>query len=294
MKNIAIDYMINAPCNLKCPFCYGPPPKMKGELNKEQKFHLIKNLKVNGIDKIVIAGGEPLLCDDIYDLLEFASKTGVSIGIQTNGFFLNKLETVLKFVDWIALPLDGISLNAQMKMRTSDEHYSYFLQAIRLIKTHQSSRKGNQLKIKVGTVVTKYNVAEIEQIATILAKLNINVWKLYKLRKRGKGNEIFNDYHVVDMEVERIVGIIKSKYPSLNIFYSTDNEISDSYVIIDPDSSTYIIKGDILHNIGRLILDSSTFNIQAWKEILEYTDFQSMATNISKSFPNWDFNHDGK
>lgn len=293
LKSIAIDYMINAPCNLKCPFCYGPPPNMKGELNLEQKIELIQSLKNNGIDKIVIAGGEPLLCNDITDFIKFAYSIGVSIGIQTNAFFKNKLEEILEFIEWAALPLDGISLKSQIKMRTSDEHYSHFKEAIQLIKSFQSSGRNNSLKIKVGTVVSKYNVHEIEEMGLILSNLNIDVWKLYRLRKRGKGIGIFDDYNVSDIEVEKIITTIKTNSPSLNIYYSTDNLVTDSYVIIDPDSSTYVIKGGIQHKVGRLILDSNKFNTEAWSEIIEFTNFQAMANNISKSFPKWHSNQNG-
>ena len=286
-SQIAIDYMINAPCNLKCPFCYGPNPKMRGELKLQQKITLAKNLKSNNIERIVIAGGEPLLCKDMYGFCEFAHSIGLNLGLQTNAFFKDKLEAILPFLDWVAFPLDGISPAAQLKMRTSDEHLKFFLEALELVKAYRLKNATGSPKIKVGTVLSKYNITEVGEMAKIISSNDISVWKWYKLRERGKATEIFDEFSVSDDIVKNLFKEIKSQFPSLNIYYSTDNVVTDSYVIIDPDSSTYVIKGRGQQQFGRLITETGAFDAGVWAAITAFTDFKAMAGNIQQSFPNW-------
>lgn len=284
---VAVDYMINAPCNLKCPFCYGPPPKMKGELKLAQKIKLIENLKHNGIEKIIISGGEPLLSKDLPIFAKLTSELKVEIGLHTNGVFRDKLKQILLYLDWIALPFDGISLQAQMKMRTSDTHFKDFLGAINVTKKFHQQASRNTPKIKVGTVISRYNVDEIDDMASIISDSNVDIWKLSKLRERGKGKEIFDEYNVEDGIIQEKIRNIKIRFPQINIYYSSDNFVKDSYMVIDPDSSVYVVKGREQIKFGKLISELGDFNSLLWKEIINCTDWDEISNNIKRSFPDW-------
>lgn len=287
ISKIAIDYMINAPCNLKCPFCYGPNPDMKGELSKQSKILLFDKLRSNGVNKIVIGGGEPTLSNDLYDLIRYGNSIGIGIGLQTNSFFLSKIDLGLQYLDWLAIPFDGISIESQVMMRTNEKHFEVLLESLNYIKYKKSQGAINQLKIKIGTVISKYNIDEIEKMAMILSEYDINVWKLYKVRKRGKGIAIFDEFEVGDEIVNNIVRTIKAKHKNLNIYYSSYSSSIDSYIIIDPDSSTYVIKGLEQHLIGKLISENGNFSQEIWDGIVGICDLNSIITNINKSFPNW-------
>jgi MoaA/NifB/PqqE/SkfB family radical SAM enzyme len=84
---IAIDYMINAVCNLNCIFCYGPIFNKNVEMNFNLKLKLMDGLIRNGIRIMVIGGGEPFLSDDLAEFCKISNQKGLKIGIQTNGFF---------------------------------------------------------------------------------------------------------------------------------------------------------------------------------------------------------------
>ena len=60
-------------CNLNCIHCYNPQTKTK-ELQKENIFDLISEIKKLGALKIRITGGEPFIKNDLFDILKEKNK----------------------------------------------------------------------------------------------------------------------------------------------------------------------------------------------------------------------------
>ncbi|HMG13899.1 MAG TPA: hypothetical protein VK590_00560, partial [Saprospiraceae bacterium] len=212
---------------------------------------------------------------------------GLKIGIQTNGFYTEKLNSVFPLIDWIAFPLDGISNESQIKMRTSSKHYTKFIDSVSLAIEYKRTKNNPSFKIKIGAVISKYNINELESMALFLSKTNIDVWKLYRIRKRGNGEMVFEDYHVHDDIVLEKINYLKTKYTSLNIYYSSDNLTHDSYIIIDPDSTTYVINQSSQKIFGKLITETGMFNGDLWRMIIEYANLKMITINIEQSFPGW-------
>lgn len=285
LDGFAIDYMINAPCNLKCPFCYGPPVKLKGEISLEQKLQLVQLLSRSGIKKIVVAGGEPTLSKDLLPFLKQCKSYGIQVSLQTNAFYPDVLQTTLPYLDWIALPLDGISYLSQLSMRTSDKHLDNFLTALQIIEKYKFESNSIFPNIKVGTVISNYNINELESMAEIINCNPINIWKLYKIRERGKGIDFFSN-SISDGIIESEISRIKIKYNSTNMYYSSNLVINDSYIIINPDSNVYVITGKEEYIIDK-IFEKGDINETTISRAIQYADLNRIVDNVSKSFPLW-------
>lgn len=90
-------------CNHACIFCSCPWEFDKDykntELPKETWFEVIKTYIQNGVEHITFTGGEPLMRDDLLDIVEFAKKQGISVGVISNGRkidkdFLNRIKNL--------------------------------------------------------------------------------------------------------------------------------------------------------------------------------------------------------
>ncbi|QWR77082.1 radical SAM protein [Candidatus Magnetomonas plexicatena] len=92
-------------CNLGCPICY---QKKKTDLLSLEDIHfLIDELKRLGAQRISLTGGEPLIRDDIGEILQHIKKAGMSSAMASNGLLAAKRAKELKDLDYISLSYKG-------------------------------------------------------------------------------------------------------------------------------------------------------------------------------------------
>jgi sulfatase maturation enzyme AslB (radical SAM superfamily) len=66
-----VVWAVTKRCNLRCKHC-SISEEDQGELTTEEGFTLIEDAAKLGHVKFAFTGGEPMLRDDIYDLIEYA------------------------------------------------------------------------------------------------------------------------------------------------------------------------------------------------------------------------------
>ena len=97
-------------CNLRCPFCHNSElvltPTVYPEISEEEILLYLEKRK-NTLDGICITGGEPLLWKDIPLFCEKVKALGVSVKLDTNGFFPDLLRYLVNssLVDYVAMDL---------------------------------------------------------------------------------------------------------------------------------------------------------------------------------------------
>ena len=96
-------------CNFKCKHCYKNQPEDYTDLNVEKVISFLSELDKKGyFPSIVISGGEPLMYEGLFELLDYI-KPRKSVKLNTNGVLLKKYYK--KFQDYpnlkIQVSLDG-------------------------------------------------------------------------------------------------------------------------------------------------------------------------------------------
>ncbi len=227
--------MITSKCELSCPFCYGPSHELdKKELSVELKKKLVFNLFQRGVSRIIIAGGEPLLSKDLLSVCKYAKSEGVKVALQTSGQMQQRIKPLIHYLDWVGIPLDGVTLKSQRLMRTSHAHFNNICSTANIVNKYKSL--GCNIGLKIGTVISKHNLDELSEMAIIVSRFNPNVWKLYEVRKRGKGKSSYPYLSVNREEMREKVLVIREKHPQLNVHLSLADAQRDNYAIINPDS----------------------------------------------------------
>jgi pyruvate formate lyase activating enzyme len=96
-------------CNLRCPYCHNPELVTgsfckKTEITQKYLFKFLKKRK-GKLDGVVITGGEPLVHDDLKDLIVKIKGMDYLVKLDTNGTYPRKLKQILKdgLVDYIAM-----------------------------------------------------------------------------------------------------------------------------------------------------------------------------------------------
>ena len=102
--------VFTAQCNLRCPFCHNADLVLAADddlpmTSVEITEYLRSRAKV--LDGVCITGGEPLLHNEIFDLLADIKSTGLEVKLDTNGTYPGRLKTAVGegLVDMVAMDI---------------------------------------------------------------------------------------------------------------------------------------------------------------------------------------------
>ncbi len=97
-------------CNFRCPFCHNSalvfPSSFPEAVNEDDFFEYIKKRK-GILDGVCVTGGEPLISAETLDFLRKIKEAGLSVKLDTNGSFPDRLETAVneKLADYVAMDI---------------------------------------------------------------------------------------------------------------------------------------------------------------------------------------------
>ncbi len=104
-------------CNLRCPFCHNAQLVLgennDGEYISEEEFFKFLKKRSGLLDGVCVTGGEPLLQPEIETFLKKIKEYGFLVKLDTNGFFPERLERIIKaeLVDYIAMDIKSAPEN---------------------------------------------------------------------------------------------------------------------------------------------------------------------------------------
>lgn len=186
-------------CNFRCIFCHreNSQESLRGELNHEELGILVEALAKVGIRKYKITGGEPLMRDDIIEVVKSVRNYGLAedISMTTNGYFLEELAGRL---------VDGGLNRVNVSLHSLKPERFEFITGVNAVAKVISGIKeatNYDLKIKINFVALKgINEAEVWDVVNFAEGLGVHV-QLIELHPVGKGKNVFTDYHALLRDV---------------------------------------------------------------------------------------------
>ncbi len=201
-------------CNLRCTYCMpaeGVPLVPRSHImTYDEIYKIAKTFTDNGVTKIRLTGGEPLIRKDIPVILEKLASLPVEIGITTNGITIDKqIETLKQFnIKNINVSLDTLN-EAKFKEITRRNHFEKVYQNILLLVE-------NGFDVKINAVLIKdFNDNEIIDFIEMTKKLPVsfrfiefmpfdgNKWDLKKMVSYSEIMKKVN-HHYSEAKVERL------------------------------------------------------------------------------------------
>ena len=207
-KKPVVVWNMTKRCNLKCVHCYahavGEGPR-EGELSTAEGKKLIDDLAAFGCPVILFSGGEPLLRDDLPELIDYAVQSGMRAVISTNGTLITeeKARIFSKFsLSYIGVSLDGIGM-VNDSFRGVRGAYDKAIEGIR-----NAKRAG--IKVGLRFTVNKRNFKEIPAVFDLIEEEGIQRVCFYHLVYAGRGSKLIEEdlshgeaREVVDYILER-------------------------------------------------------------------------------------------
>lgn len=288
----SVDFMLLGGCNLNCPFCFGPQHELPA-MKTDSVIETVQKLATNGVERIVFTGGEPTLINDLPNILTVAKNSGLTTVLSTNGILLssndNLLRKVAPLLDWLALPLEGDSPEANANLRigfktnAGVEHFKAIVKLIPKVRKEYPN-----LKVKLGTVVAQPNIDSIEGIPEVLASHQAipDTWKLYQISPSEYGKINFGRLRVTDEEYEEISMRAEKKASQVgiaNFVRYTNKERPGKYMFINPEGEVLIISQEEndYTSIGN-VLDDFAGVTKNWGA---YVNKDSLRKNFEMTYP---------
>lgn len=158
-------------CNFKCPFCYNEGmAKGANSFNVKEISAILEASK--GIAKsIKLTGGEPLLNNDILEIIELSSKE-FPTSITTNGSILNKISNVADKLSGITVSIQSVKdINYKELMGTNYTPNN-------IIKNILDLKKISNVPISVNMVVNKMNTKDLKNYINQMTDIGIKTINL--------------------------------------------------------------------------------------------------------------------
>ena len=161
-------------CNLRCTYCMpadGIALSPKASLmTADEIFSVARTFVENGVDKIRLTGGEPLLRKDFPEIASKLATLGVALSITTNGILIDRHIDVLKQnkINKINLSLDTL-VSSKFHSVTLRNQFEKVVDNLHLL-------LNNDFKVKINVVLMKgFNENEIVDFVKLTQHLPLSV-----------------------------------------------------------------------------------------------------------------------
>ena len=225
-------------CNKDCSFCFNKnPTKGENKLTKDVLFGLLDKIAGQGVKAVRFTGGEPLLRDDIEEILRYAKEKGLYTILNTNGILLTKENIfLLGYIDDLLISFHDINEVEEKK---------------RLLDITGKSK----VFLRFCTIATKENIVNLEEFYKFLDKQKINDWFL--LRPIPNRNDL-------NPVTRRDIASLTEKILELNEKYSIKTRIANSvpFCAYDKEKVNEICAGGVYDGGHSRIVVSSDGSIR--------------------------------
>lgn len=179
---ITVSLNVTNRCNLRCRHCSVEGGEtLNGELSTDEWLAVIRELAESKVFKVFINGGEPLVREDIFVLLEELAGHPIAVTLFTNATLITE-EMADRLDEYhlqaISVSLDGSKPEVHDCLRGKGTFHKTVTGIERLV------QRG--LKVGISTVVTPFNLSDLPAIVSLARGLGTSGISVSKLRALGR------------------------------------------------------------------------------------------------------------
>ncbi|HIE13074.1 MAG TPA: putative heme d1 biosynthesis radical SAM protein NirJ2 [Desulfotomaculum sp.] len=174
-------------CNLKCAHCYRDAGAKKAEeLSAEEGRVLIDEIARAGFKIMIFSGGEPIMREDLYELVSYARERGLRPVLGTNGTLIT--PDVARRLKEAGVMAAGISLDSMDRKAHDDLRgvQGSWEAAVDGMRACRESGVGFQ----VHTTVMDFNYGEVEDITDFALSIGAQAHHVFFLVPTGRAADI--------------------------------------------------------------------------------------------------------
>lgn len=186
---LLVIWEVTRACALACRHCRASAIDQRhpDELTLEEGITLLNEIKDMGTPIVVLTGGDPIQRLDLEDLIAHGKSIGLRMGTIPAGTPRLTRERLASLkdagVDQVAFSIDA---------PTAAQHDAFRQVPGSFDLTLQSARWARELGIplQINTVLSRNNLEQFDEIADLVASLDIVFWEVFFLVPTGRGTEL--------------------------------------------------------------------------------------------------------
>jgi len=217
-----VQWMLTRRCNFRCKGCNVWQEPDARELPTEKVKAGLDVLRELGVVEVVLTGGNPLLRDDIGEIIEYASRHFITT-VYDNGSMAVKKIDALRHANFVAISVDSLDPNKNNYVRGVDNAWQNALKAVETL--HEEG-----ISVSVSPTISQFNLHEIVDFTNHFLSKNIPVWYcLYSYDTPNSADQLFkigkknDEFAITDKEamVEVCDSLMQMKRENRNILMTT-------------------------------------------------------------------------
>jgi len=169
---------LTAGCNLSCTYCgvkeFFNNQFSEPELTHSEIIEILKQAKQLGVRLVSFGGGEPLLREDLFDILNSAKRLGLQTHLNTNGTLIT--EKVSLKLNEAGLGAAAVSLDSHKAERhelfRGKGTYEPAINAVKYLREYAPATL-----IYINCTVGRHNLDDLEQLVEFAQKLGADLIK---------------------------------------------------------------------------------------------------------------------
>ncbi|MFA4988200.1 MAG: radical SAM protein [Candidatus Omnitrophota bacterium] len=169
-------------CNLRCKMCsmhdqldFLKKQGKRVEIDSQAMRKIIKETRDLGTRTVLFIGGEPLLKNDLFELITFTKSLGLSPIIVTNGVMLDKDNIGKCFesgLEWLSISIDAASEATFAKVR-GEKVFGRITENLRLLNSMKDEKRIEFPKVVSVCTIMDDNIEELMDVVELCRELRI-------------------------------------------------------------------------------------------------------------------------
>ncbi|MBP5314184.1 MAG: radical SAM protein, partial [Eggerthellaceae bacterium] len=175
-------------CNLHCAHCRAGAENLQyqGELTFEQAKALVDDIASISDPVLILTGGEPLMCEYVWDIIAYAKQKGLHPVMGTNATMIDE-DVAKKLADAgiprISVSLDFPSAQDHDTFRGEKGAFDAAMAGIR-----EARRAG--VEVQINSTITKLNANRVQEMHDLAVSLDTQAFHPFLLVPTGRGKEL--------------------------------------------------------------------------------------------------------
>lgn len=280
----ALNISLTEKCNLSCKHCGvscdNKKNDCKGQLDFEIISKTIRDAKRLGFAHIIIAGGEPFLHKDFFQILDVCDSEKISFSILTNGTLIDKkcCEKLKRYATlvYVRVSIDFADKDKMDSFRGVSGIYDKVINAVRLLSEYE-------IKCGVGMSITPYNVDDVEEVARIAKAAGADFMRAVPVMPIGKVSDMSLTEEFYENALRNVLNA--QKLAEINDYYKILmlpgdlREVASSFLL--PCAGAYSIAA--ISSEGKVSICPLSSSYVEGKTVVD-TDLEELLEENIKSF----------